>query len=197
MKLTKRQYEIIVGTVLGDGFLQKTGKLNSRLRLEHSAKQKEYIFWKVKNLGRVFEGAPIFLARTHPITKKIYNYFRIQSNSMPELGKIHTIFYPNGKKKIPKNLDEILSPLSLAVWYMDDGYYSNRDHSGYLYLGKTGEDEAKIAKEAIRKNFSLNPTILNKKNKGFVIYFSPREMKKFSAIIQKFVIAEMRYKIPS
>jgi len=32
------------------------------------------------------------------------------------------LFYPQGKKRIPDLLAELLAePLALAVWYMDDG----------------------------------------------------------------------------
>jgi len=47
--LTQRQREIIIGTLLGDASLEKNGKY-SRLRIAHYGKQKEYVFWFVKEL---------------------------------------------------------------------------------------------------------------------------------------------------
>src|SRR3990167_10219321 len=46
--MTNKQKSVILGSILGDGFLQQTGKNNARLRLEHGLKQKEYLIWKYK-----------------------------------------------------------------------------------------------------------------------------------------------------
>ena len=102
MKLSSIQRDILIGTVLGDAYLQKTGKKNARLRLEHGADQKEYLFWKVKNLQQFFQGKPKYLERIHPISKQTYKYWRHQSQSMPFLGKLQRIFYKNGAKSIPE-----------------------------------------------------------------------------------------------
>ena len=124
--LSTKEQAIIIGMILGDGYLQKTGIKNARLRLEHSVKQQEYIFWKIKLLPRFFQGKPKYLKRTHPKTKRVYEYLRHQSNSSPLLGKLRKIFYSvEDKKTIPENLKSLARhPLSLAIWYLDDGYLS-------------------------------------------------------------------------
>ena len=122
MELTKQQTNVLVGTVLGDGFLQKTGEKNARLRLEHSDKQKDYVLWKGKIFGRLFQGTPSYLERIHPKTKATYSYCRWQSSASPSFGKWRKYFYPNGKKIIPTDIGNFLiHPITLAVWYMDDG----------------------------------------------------------------------------
>ena len=71
MKLTKRQESILIGSVLGDTFLQKTGSRNARIRFEHGERQKDYLIWKGKQFPRLFQGKPSYLQRIHPITKKL------------------------------------------------------------------------------------------------------------------------------
>ena len=44
-----RQDNMIVGTLLGDGFLERNG-LYVRLVADHSVKQAEYVCWKAKIL---------------------------------------------------------------------------------------------------------------------------------------------------
>ena len=56
--ITKRQYEIILGTIMGDGYIQMTGKKNARLRFEHSEKQKDYINWKWQELKNWMQDKP-------------------------------------------------------------------------------------------------------------------------------------------
>jgi len=196
ISLSKDQKSILLGIILGDGYLQSTGKHNARLRLEHGYQQKEYLFWKTEKLKQLFQGKPVYLERTHPLTKKTYKYWRHQSQSTPLLGKFRKTFYPDGRKKIPDELEKYLTPLSLAVWYMDDGYYYLRDKCGYLYLGNVSEKEANIVSSAIIKKFDIQTKVKQKK-KGFAIYFPRTQVEKLKLLIKNHIIDYFNYKIPS
>lgn len=196
MKLTKQQTNVLIGTILGDGFLQKTGEKNARLRLEHSQKQKDYVLWKGKIFGRLFQGKPNYLERIHPKNKMAYQYCRWQSSATPAFGKWRKYFYPNGKKIIPSDIRKILTePISLAVWYMDDGYFNKIDRNSYIYLGRVTSAEAEILQKAIKKNFGIEATIYDKKNKGFALFFGAVETKKLQNLIRPFVIESLQYKL--
>lgn len=196
MKLSKQQKAILAGIVLGDGYIQATGKRNARLRLEHGADQKGYLVWKMNQFPRLFQGKPVYLERMHPGSGKTYSYWRIQSNSNPELGKWRQMFYPDGKKHIPESLALILNyPQGLAVWYMDDGYYDPRDKGSFLYLGKVTKHEAEIACETIESNFAIAPRVYDKKLKGFALYFPVAETKKLHKVIEKYIVPSLSYKI--
>ncbi len=196
ISLSKEQESILFGTILGDGYLQKTGENNARLRLEHGYKQKEYIFWKIEKLNQLFQGKPIYLERIHPLTKRTYKYYRHQSQSTPYLGKLRNIFYSEGKKTIPENLEKYITPQMLAVWYMDDGYYYLRDKCSYLYLGNVSEKEADIVSLAILKKFKIQTRVKQKK-KGFAIYFSHSQVEKLKLLIKDYIINYFNYKLPS
>jgi len=194
--LSLLQKQILYGLILGDGYLQKTGKKNARLRLEHGQKQKEYLLWKVEVFKLLFQGKAKYIERIHPISKNKYGYWRHQSQSTPYLGHLQKIFYPNGKKEIPKDLEKYLSLKTLAVWYMDDGYFSKRDRSSYLYLGKVTKQEAIITSRVITKLFNLSNAILDKKRKGYVIYFSPRSVKRLKELLKNYILPQFNYKFP-
>jgi len=196
ISLSKEQKSILFGIILGDGYLQKTGKKNARLRLEHGKSQKEYLLWKVRKLGKVFQGNPKYLERIHPISKKKYYYWRHQSQSTPYLGKLRKIFYSDGKKIIPENLEKYLTPLTLAVWYMDDGYYYLRDRCSYLYLGNISKEEAEIVAQTLLKKFNISSRVKQKK-KGYAIYFSPKETQKLKNLIKGHILPQFNYKLSS
>ena len=181
---------------MGDAYLQSNGT-NARLRFEHSLNQEQYILWKFNFLKSIFtDSAIVKLNRIHPKTKQEYKYVRCQSKTLPELRKIREIFYPEGKKIVPLNLKQYLrEPISLAVWFMDDGYYYLRDKCGYLYLGNVSKTEADICCNALKDNFNLATKVLAKK-KGYALYFSRLEMLKLKDIISKYIIPSFRYKIP-
>ncbi|MDO8657294.1 MAG: LAGLIDADG endonuclease [Candidatus Levybacteria bacterium] len=196
ISLSRDQKSILFGIILGDGYLQSTGKNNARLRLEHGYQQKEYLFWKIEKLHQLFQGKPVYLERVHPLTKKTYKYWRHQSQSTPYLGKIRKLFYPEGKKMIPDNLEEYINPQMFAVWYMDDGYYYLRDKCGYLYLGNVSEKEANVVSLAIFKKFNIQSKVKQKK-KGFAIYFPRTQVEKLKLLIKNHIIDYFNYKIPS
>lgn len=196
MKLTKRQESIIIGSVLGDGFLQKTGSRNARIRFEQGERQKDYLIWKGSQFPRLFQGKPSYLQRIHPITKKQYGYWRWQSSASPEIGKWRDIFYAEGKKKVPENISELLTdPIALAVWYMDDGYFYKRDKSGCVYLGRISKEEAELLRNSLDENFGLKSKIYDKKNKGLVLFFGVEQTKKLHDMIRPFIIPNMEYKL--
>lgn len=199
MKLSLREKAIIYGAILGDGYLQSTGKKNARLRLEHGMKQKDYLLWKTNELPKLFLGKPKYLQRVHPITGKTYGYIRHQSNSSPFLGSLRKTFYINGKKKIPEDLGKFIShPLSLAVWYMDDGYYSRKkdDRTSYLYLGKTTREEAEIAQKTLKEKFLLNTSVVDKRKRGMALRFFAEDSRKLSQLLKDYIIPLFSYKLP-
>lgn len=196
MKLTKRQKAILAGTLLGDAYLQKTGKKNARLRLEQGGRQKEYLEWKIAQFPSQFFQPMTRVDRVHPGTKKSYRYYRAQSHATPELGFWRALFYPHGTKRIPENLAEhIAESIALAVWYMDDGYYDPIQKHSFLYLGRVSRAEAETAQSVITKVFALMPKIYDKKQKGFALFFSVAETKKLHALIRHDMPESMHYKL--
>ncbi|OIP97810.1 hypothetical protein COT69_01670 [candidate division WWE3 bacterium CG09_land_8_20_14_0_10_39_24] len=196
IKITPKQEGVVIGSILGDGYVQKTGSKNARLRYEHSSKQKLYLVWKVSVLGTLFNGKPVFVERVHPKTNKTYKYVRHQSNSTPYLGKLRKIFYPEGRKIIPSNLQDLLKhPISLAVWFFDDGYLCKKHQGSYLYLGKVSSEEATVAQIAIHHNFDIDSKVYSKGVKGYALYFNSANTKKLVGLIKEFASSDMIYKV--
>jgi len=199
MGLNRRQKEAIIGFILGDAYLQKTGEKNARLRLEHSVKQKEYIFWKYELLKEWMQSPPKLVRRFNPVWKREYCYYRCQSHASPHFGKMRQLFYDNDSRKIiPDSVISFLkSPLTLAVWFMDDGYLYHRDKTAYMYLSQYGEKQVNLIKEALSRNFGLAVLVKIKKNKYPCFIFPVAETKKLMKIISPFVIPFMKYKLLS
>ena len=51
----------------------------------------------------------------------IYSTVAFKTRSLPCLTLFHDLFYYNRRKIIPKNIADLISPVSLAFWIMDDG----------------------------------------------------------------------------
>ena len=121
MPLTKRQRDIVVGTLLGDGCLERNGRF-VRLRTDHSPKQKEYVFWKFDQMHNFTSARPRFIEYYDRRTSKTYKHWRFDTISTKSFVPFKNLFYTtDGKKKIPYNIKELLvRPLSLAdgLWMM-------------------------------------------------------------------------------
>ena len=194
--MNRKQKSMIIGMILGDAFLQKTGEKNARIRLEHSGKQKDYLVWKASFFPEFFQGKPSFLKRFNSYYQKTYRYVRWQSTASPEFGKMRKLFYEQGRKKIPDNLPLIFdNPLTLAVWYMDDGYLYHRDKMIYIYLSPYTGAERKVLLETLKLNFGLGPILKTKKKGNQVLIFPVEETKRFLSLVKPFIISSMKYKL--
>lgn len=193
--MNAKQRAILVGMILGDCYLQKTGDRNARIRLEHSDKQREYLLWKGKQFPELFQGKPKSLIRYNPVYKREYSYFRWQSNASPEIGKFRRLFYKDGKKLVPKELPKYFKEnLSLAIWFMDDGYLYQRDKTAYLYIPKYSKEETKILIQTLKSNFSLDVALKRKKRGELVLIFNVVQTRKLIDLLKPYIIPSMLYK---
>lgn len=185
--------------ILGDAYLQKTGKSNARLRLEHSSKQAEYIYWKYEQLKNLFQYVPRELERKHPKTGKVNHYVRLQSHSSPILGKVRRQFYDdNNKKQLPKNVNAVLdSPITIAVWYMDDGYYDKRDKSAHIYLQAFDHKNIKRLVDAFHEQHGIVPKWYCRPDRNACqLNFTGKQKDKLLQLVNPYLIESMRYKTP-
>jgi len=118
-RLSEQQWQLVLGGLLGDANLSpnRRGRDGVRFRLGHGAKQHDYLDWKVSMLGnipcsrRVGEGGSVFADFT----------------PLPELAELQrTVYMGDGKKTITEEYLKALTPLALAIWFMDDGSFALR-----------------------------------------------------------------------
>lgn len=196
--MAKRQREVVIGCVMGDAYVQATGKRNARLRLEQGEKQKAYLQWKYEVLRNFMQAPPVFLKRTNPQWPREYGYYRCQTHASPHFGKLRRWFYRDGRKIVPDNIVTLLkAPQSLAVWYMDDGSLSHRDMMAEIYLSKYTKAELLNLLGALRANFALMPRVKIKKAKYPCLSFDVEQTQRLIQIVQPHIIPSMQYKITS
>lgn len=192
--LNKTQISVLIGSILGDGTL-RVGKnaINANLKVEQGLKQKDYVFWKY-NVFKEWVTTPPKISTRYDENIVSYDkswWFRTIRH--PELTLFHEMFYFNGIKIIPKNIEDLIDPLSLAVWVMDDGSLNRNiiDISTYSFR----LEEVILLQKALFNKFALESKYWKDRDKGYRIYFSKRETKKLIQIISTFIIPNLAYKI--
>ena len=106
--------EFLAGCVMGDGCILKRGAI----QIEQGNKQKDYLIWKYQYLKELVSVKPSKVMRIKKSGQKAYSYRFVLRQYFRAWR--HQI-YRNGKKVINDCLLKLLTPVSLAVWYMDDG----------------------------------------------------------------------------
>ena len=193
--LSQRCKEIIVGTVLGDGCLERNGS-NVRLKIDHSSSQRALVDWKFKELHELEPFAPRIVERWDRRTGQKHVNYRFTTRTVPVLNGFHRIFYGFGReKRVPDSMRDLLSsPLSLAVWYMDDGGRRSDCGSGYLNTNAFSVADVEVLKECLRTNFGIESKTHFAAGKPR-IYVPVSQFGRFCRLIKPHVISEMEYKL--
>jgi hypothetical protein len=181
--LTGVQRSVIIGSLLGDGAMRC--KANALLEINHCFGQKNYVDWKYAHL--------VNLVRTPP-RERLGNgsrvAYRFVTRSLPELTPYYQLFYESGKKSVP---EVELDPITLAVWFMDDGCRSRSS----VYLNTQQFDHASQNRllEMLRQQWQIEGS-LNRDKMYERIRISVRGTVRLCRVIENHVLPELRYKLP-
>lgn len=185
--LTQEQESLIIGALLGDGYMRiMEGRKDAFLEINHSYKAKAYVDWKFKILKGICASPPKERS-SGKNGRRAYRFFTKQHSQLTE---IMNRFYENERKTIPKDL--AITPLALAVWFMDDGSKS-RKHDVYLNTQQFSLVEQKRLLQSLRK-LGLKAR-LNKDKHYHRIRFLKESIQKLNELIEPHIISSMRYKL--
>src|SRR3989344_3499145 len=183
LEVSDRQVQILVGCLLGDGYLTKLGKI----QIEQA--NKGYIDWKYQELASIsYPNPPKEVMRFEKIDNRVTKSFRFWTRQYFRIWRGN--FY-NGKQKIfPKDLANFISPLSIAVWYMDDGSYSKFD---CILSTESFDLEGRNQLITVLKSFGIDAIPRGKTTK---IRIRSSSFKKFFELIRPYIHESMKYKLP-
>jgi recombination protein RecA len=199
-RLSDQQMQLILGSLMGDGNLSPNtrGRSGTRFRMGHGAKQAEYLDWKVSLLGN------IGCARTSNAKGAVFADF----TPLPELAEIHdAVYFGDGKKHLSWDYLKELTPLALAVWYLDDGCFTIRS-KGVQERTQGGSGRIEICVEAmspgsrerlvqyLRDTHRLDVKLrASGARRVSVLQFTTSASEKFQALVAPFVHPCMDYKL--
>lgn len=185
--LTKYQKSLIIGTILGDGYLRIiSGRKDAFLEINHSFSQKEYVDWKFKKLKNICVSSP----KMRKSNGKRVAY-RFYTKQYPEFTELYKNFYRGGKKIIPDNLKEI-NDITLSVWFMDDG--SKCGNSNFYLNTQQFNKEYQIRLLSILDKLGLKAK-LNRDKNYYRIRFISSSIPRLKELISKNLILSMYYKL--
>ena len=199
-RLSEQQWQVVLGSLMGDGSLSpnRHDRSGVRFRLGHGAQQVEYLDWKVdlfSNIGcsrRVDARGAAFADFT----------------PLPELDELRqAVYLGDGKKHLSWDYLKALTPLALAVWYMDDGSFTLRSKGlQERTIGGTGRIEVCVEAmsegsrqrlvEHLRDAYGLGVKLaLRGARQMAVLQFTTSATSKFQEIVAPYIPPAMEYKL--
>jgi recombination protein RecA len=199
-RLSDQQLQLILGSLMGDGNLSPNtrGRSGTRFRMGHGAKQAAYLDWKVSLLGN------IECSRTSNAKGAVF----ADLTPLPELAEIHeAVYFGDGQKHLCWDYLKELTPLALAVWYMDDGCFTVRS-KGVQERTQGGTGRIEICVEAmspgsrerlvqyLRDTQGLDVKLRSSGARDVaVLQFTTSASEKFQKLVAPFIHPSMEYKL--
>lgn len=188
------QKQIIVGCLLGNGSLHKDSqKGNFKLSFNHSEAQEQYFHWKVAMLDPF-----INTYRKGFDERKKSVMLQTATICHQDLNMFANMFYDESRvKHIPNNLDIYLTPLSLAVWVMDDGNINSGVNMRIASMNFSESENYKL-RDYLKMSFDLRSKVMEYTYSGkkyYQIVLNKRNTQKLSDIIRPHVNDCMKHKL--
>jgi len=197
--LSDSQWQVLLGGLMGDGALSPTSSGHAaRFRWGHGAKQAAYGDWKMS----LFENVGV--GRTSNDKGAVF----YDMKPLAELAELRRVVYMvDGKKALTSEFLKALTPLSLAVWFMDDGSFTLRS-KGLQERTKGGSGRVEICVEAftdgsqerlvehLRDQYGFDVSIRHAgARRVAVLQWSTASSAKFLELISPHVHPSMGYKL--
>jgi len=191
---TQEQIDLIIGSILGDGCLHRdNNKGNFKLRMSQCEKQKQYFLFK-------FDKLKPFVNTFYKSIDKRGNSIMYQTATIchQDLNKYAKMFYDASRiKHIPENIEDLLNPIGLAIWIMDDGNLHENVNMRICTMGFNYQENLLLQK-ALKNKFNLDCSIKDFKYKTklyYQLYFNKENTINLSNIILPYMEESMKYKI--
>ncbi len=192
-KLSVIQQEIVIGTLLGDGRLESRSKNGSaRLCIHHAESQYDFLMWKYDIFQNVVTREPWQVTWKGSTTGNTYQAWFFHTKTLEDLNVYHQMFYPAGKKVIPINIGDFLTPRALATWFMDDGCATGP----YIILNTQcfSIAEQAILQKWFQERWNIKTT-LQKDRLTYRLWMNAVNTERFRDIISPYIVPSMQYKI--
>ncbi len=192
---------LIIGSTLGNTHLEKRkGGLGTRVVFEQSNKNVEYLMWFHKYLytrGYCNPNKPKLQIRIRKNNERTFQY-RISSYTFFSFNWIHDMFYIIKEDKlvkiVPTNIKDYLTPLALAIWFMNDGSKSN--NTIRIATNSFSYEENLFLCYVLKEKYNINASVQSSgKNKGFILYISTKSVVDFIRIVKPYMLPSMYYKL--
>jgi recombination protein RecA len=193
--LSEQQRQLVLGGLMGDGSVSPKRDhsigpgMKSRFRFGHGKKQDEYAIWKASLLA----GVPT------TISPHSQGGLMVETTPLAELDALRNAVYVGGKKVFSWDYLKELTPLALAIWYMDDGSFAIRRKDGSagrsdICVEAMDSGTRLRLVQHLNDSFGLSCKLIDRAGKA-VIVFDRDGTEALHALVAPYVAPTMAYKL--
>ncbi len=180
---------------LGDGNLRiANGCKNASFRFDHCEKQHGYLLYK-KTLVEYLTSCN-FRKNDRMIKGEPYVSYSVETKTHPFYTKLYEHLYFDGRRTVDEHVLKCLTPLVLALWYLDDGCLTNDSDflTPLIATHAYSKIEVELMSRVLQKQFGLQWRC-NKKGTKYQLRLRNSDREPFFNLIRPFVHSPMEYKI--
>jgi recombination protein RecA len=194
--LSDVQWQVVLGGLMGDGALSlNQNGFAARFCWGHGRRQTEYGDWKASMF------ANLSVSRSTNAKSAVFHDLQ----PLVELAELRASVYLGDKKILNEDYLKALTPLALAIWYMDDASFTLRS-KGLQARAAGGSGRADVCVEAMSADtrvrlreyladtWGVAGKLIDRAGKA-VLVFPTAETAKLQALIAPFVHPSMAYKL--
>lgn len=199
---------VLVGSLLGNCISERERSGGVRFWFKQFETHKNYAFWLYgffNERGYCSNNLPVLYK--YPVNSEpsaTDRYYRMVTYRFTSLMWLHKLFFNHNKqKKVPKNIFDLLTPLSLAVWMCDRGSYYNSNLlvSGGIYRPLMGsvrsegriilhtncftKEEVLLLSWALETKFNIKSTLRNYHD-SFLLHIKPESVPLLKKLLEPY-----------
>jgi hypothetical protein len=182
--------ELLIGTLLGDAYIQKVKNRPRSYCFSFQQSNYDYAKWKADNSGLSYTIHT--RDRYDNRTEKTYRVTTVLLKLDKDLkDALYNLFYCP-KKQITDKILALVTPMTLAVWYMDDGnlyYNGNNCHITLSVNGFSLEERTKVI-DWFKTRYDLD----FKHSQKAIRLTSRKQCQGFMDIVERHIPDCMKYK---
>jgi DNA-directed RNA polymerase beta subunit/DNA-directed RNA polymerase beta' subunit len=205
LKPNQYQLDVLVGSLLGDGSMGVQNGPFPAFVERHCLAQQEYLAFKADVLSDFSDR----IVTPYNAGEDGFNTGQTMCEwatlAQPEFVPLYKSFYCDGIKRVPTDIVDLLTPLSLAIWYQDDGSltHGNRQRILRLHVGLFNTTDCDLLVDAILKltgvQFTVGTTETTYNGRPSIQRFlrvgTRAGIDKFLDIVRPYVHSCLSYKV--
>lgn len=197
LQISDHQHEILLGTLLGDGHCEKdwhSTVKRTRITIAHGKKQLDYLQYLKKTLNDLVTDISTSETMAGIGHKSMHRMWYLRTRTSSVFCSYRKMFYPNDKKIVSMKILKQLTPLSLAIWYCDDGNYDYWCNTCRIATHGFDKQSVTLIQQYFYKNWNIDTKIYASSH-GLVLIFPAKDTRRFLRLIKPHMIESMRYKL--
>lgn len=197
-EITPLQEQVLIGKLLGDGSIHETHN-TAAVHFSHKKEHLDYLKWTLGALGDLANNKISELTSGYGVEMA-----RASTTYTYEIKNLTSLFRKKDqvKKEVSEELVELIGPIALAFWYMDDGslghHLDQEDRANFAVCNFSEESCSNLLKALFK--FGIKGIFFESKNCSGKLYsrlrLNSREAEKLFLLIAPYIPPVMQYKLP-